>query len=184
MFLHQLGLWKIESSAEYLKVIGLYELRTNLVHGDGTSLGSRVGPYRFRSGGTLYKPSWWYRFGNRFRVGPHRFCSNSNPTTLSILLWSYLILSDTHMNTFSLNSTNHHFTWHEFANQPRCQKLKVWRAAHQAKLLGNMHRPYRALMRVGIELRQFKHWNMWSVWPAACNVCEWFSWLDCLLNCV
>ena len=28
----------------------------NLVHGEGTSL-SRVGPYRFCSGGTLYKPS-------------------------------------------------------------------------------------------------------------------------------
>ena len=56
---------------------------------------SRVGPYRFCSGGTLYKPSWGYRFGYRFRVGPYRFCSNGNPTTLSILLWSYLILSDT-----------------------------------------------------------------------------------------
>ena len=31
------------------------------------------------------------------RVGPYRFCSDGNPTTLSILLWSYLILSDTHM---------------------------------------------------------------------------------------
>ena len=56
-----------------------------------------MGPYRFCSGGTLYKPSWGYRFGYRFRVGPYRFCSNGNPTTLSILLWSYLILSDTHM---------------------------------------------------------------------------------------
>ena len=68
----------------------------NLVHGEGTSL-SRVGPYRFCSGGTLYKPSWGYRFGYRFRVGPYRFCSDGNPTTLSILLWSYLILSDIHM---------------------------------------------------------------------------------------
>ena len=61
---------------------------------------SRVGLYRFCSGGTLYKPSWGYRFGYRFRVAPYRFCSNGSPTTLSILLWviqSYLILSDTHM---------------------------------------------------------------------------------------
>ena len=64
----------------------------NLVHGERTSL-SRVGPYRFCSGGTLYKPSWGYRF----RVGPYRFCSDGYPTTLSILLWSYLILSDTHI---------------------------------------------------------------------------------------
>ena len=63
----------------------------NLVHGEGTSL-SRVGPYRFCGGGALDKPSWGYRF----RVGPYRFCSDGNPTTLSILLWSYLILSDTH----------------------------------------------------------------------------------------
>ena len=69
----------------------------NLVHGEGTSL-SRVGPYRFCSAGTLYKPSWGYRFGYRFRVGPYQFCSNGNPTTLSILLWSYLILSDTQWN--------------------------------------------------------------------------------------
>ena len=58
----------------------------NLVHGEGTSL-SRVGPYRF------CRPYWGYRF----RVGPYRFCTDGNPTTLSILLWSYLILSDTHM---------------------------------------------------------------------------------------
>ena len=80
--------------------------RQNLVHGEGTS-SSRVGPYRFCSGGTLYKPSWWYRFGYRFRVGPYRFCSNGNPTTLSILLCSYLILSDTHMYcTIILPCTN------------------------------------------------------------------------------
>ena len=72
----------------------------NLVHVTRTSL-SRVGPYRFCSGGTLYKPSWGYRFGYRFRVGPYRFCSDGYPTTLSILLWSYLILSDTHMITWS-----------------------------------------------------------------------------------
>ena len=42
----------------------------NLVHGEGTSLS---------------------------RVGPYRFCSDANPRTLSILLWSYSILSDTHM---------------------------------------------------------------------------------------
>ena len=35
--------------------------------------------------------------GYRFRVGPYRFCGASNPTTHSILLWSYLILSDAHM---------------------------------------------------------------------------------------
>ena len=56
-----------------------------------------MGPYRFCSGGTLDKPSSGYRFGYRFRVGPYRFCSEGNPTTLSILLWSYLILSDTHV---------------------------------------------------------------------------------------
>ena len=65
----------------------------NLVHGEGTSL-SRVVPYQFCSGGTLYKPSWGCRFGSRFRVGPYRVCSNGNPTALSILLWSWLILSD------------------------------------------------------------------------------------------
>ena len=36
--------------------------RQNLIHGEGTSLG-KVGPYRFCSGGTLYKPSWGYRLG-------------------------------------------------------------------------------------------------------------------------
>ena len=36
--------------------------------------------------------------GYRFRVGPYRFCGASNPTTHSILLWSYLILSDAHIN--------------------------------------------------------------------------------------
>ena len=77
-----------------------------LVHGEGTSL-SRVGPYRFCSGGTLYKPSWWYRFGYRFRVGPYQFCSNGNPRTLSILLWSHLILSDTHMSTIQNANTAH-----------------------------------------------------------------------------
>ena len=30
-------------------------------------------------------------------MGPYRFCSDGYPTTLSILFWSYLILSDTHM---------------------------------------------------------------------------------------
>ena len=35
--------------------------------------------------------------GYRFRVGPYRFCGASNPTTHSILLWSYLILSDAHI---------------------------------------------------------------------------------------
>ena len=30
-------------------------------------------------------------------MGPYRFCSSGNPATLSILLWSYLILSDTHI---------------------------------------------------------------------------------------
>ena len=68
----------------------------NLVHGEGTSL-SRVGLYRACSGRTLYKTFWGYRFGYRFRVGPYQFCSNRNPTTLSILLWSCLILSDAHM---------------------------------------------------------------------------------------
>ena len=29
------------------------------------------------------------------RVGPYRFCSDGNPMTLSILLWTYLVLSDT-----------------------------------------------------------------------------------------
>ena len=31
------------------------------------------------------------------RVGPYRFCSDGNPMTLSIQLWSYLVLSDTHI---------------------------------------------------------------------------------------
>ena len=60
----------------------------NLEHAEGT-FQSRVGLYRFCSGGTLYKPSWGYRFGYRFRVAPYRFCSNGSPMTLSILLWSY-----------------------------------------------------------------------------------------------
>ena len=68
----------------------------NLVNGEGTSL-SRVGPYRFCGGGTLGKLSWGYRFGYCFRVCPYRFCSDANPRALSILLWSYLILSDTHI---------------------------------------------------------------------------------------
>ena len=34
------------------------------------------------------------------RVGPYRFCSDGNPLTLSILLWSYLILSDPHMSKY------------------------------------------------------------------------------------
>ena len=42
----------------------------NLVHGEGTSL-TRVG-HRCCSG-TLYKPSWGYHFGHRFRVGSCRF---------------------------------------------------------------------------------------------------------------
>ena len=42
----------------------------NLVHGEGTSLS---------------------------RVGPYRFCSDGKNTTLSIQLWSYLILSDTQL---------------------------------------------------------------------------------------
>ena len=60
----------------------------NLVHGKETSL-SRVGPYWFCSGGTLDKLSSVYCF----RVGPYRFWSDDNPTTLSRLLWSYLDLS-------------------------------------------------------------------------------------------
>ena len=50
----------------------------NLVHGEGTSL-SRVGPYRFCSGGTLYKHSWGYHLGYRFRVGPYRFLQQWQP---------------------------------------------------------------------------------------------------------
>ena len=65
-----------------------------------------MGPYRFCSGGTLDKPSSGYRFGYRFRVGPYRFCSDGNPTTLSILLWSYLILSDTHINIHGVKYRN------------------------------------------------------------------------------
>ena len=82
--------------------MGYYHMiyRQNLVHGEGTSL-SRVGPYQFCSGGTLYKPSWWYRFGYRFRVSPYRFCGNGNPTTLSTPLCSYLVLSDTHISWWS-----------------------------------------------------------------------------------
>ena len=84
--------------SKYSKYLYIYmSYGQNLAHGEGTSC-SRVGPYRFCSGCALYKPSWGYRFGYRFRVGPYRFCSNGKPTTLSILLWSYLILSDIHIN--------------------------------------------------------------------------------------
>ena len=38
---------------------------------------------------TLYRPSWWYRFGYRFRVGPYRFCSNlhEKPSKSRGFLW-------------------------------------------------------------------------------------------------
>ncbi len=49
----------------------------------------------------MVKPSSGYRFGHRFRVGPYRCCSDGNPMTLSILLWSYLILSATHITFWS-----------------------------------------------------------------------------------
>ena len=72
--------------------------RQNLVHGEGTSL-SEMGPYRFCGGSTLDKPSW----ADCFRVGPYRSRNDGNPpTTLSKPLWSYLVLSDTHMNTYTL----------------------------------------------------------------------------------
>ena len=41
--------------------------------------------------------------GYRFRVGPYRFCGASNPTTHSILLWSYLILSDAHIYIMTIH---------------------------------------------------------------------------------
>ena len=72
----------------YIKWCGYISYGQNLAHGKGTSL-CRVGP--------LDKPSSGYCFEYRFRMGPYRFCSDGHPTTLSILLWSYLILSDTHM---------------------------------------------------------------------------------------
>ena len=85
-----------DAGSEFIKL----SYGQNLVHGEGTSL-SRVGPYRFCSGSTLDKPSWGYRLRYRFRLGPYPFCSDGNPTTLSILLWSYLILSDIQMESCS-----------------------------------------------------------------------------------
>ena len=76
---------------------GHMSYRKKMVHGEGTSF-CRMGPYRFCSGGTLDKPSSGYHFGYRFTVGPYQFSSDVNPTTLSILRWSYLILSDTPVN--------------------------------------------------------------------------------------
>ena len=85
-----------DAGSEFIKL----SYGQNLVHGEGTSL-SRVGPYRFCSGSTLDKPSWGYRLRYRFRLGPYPFCSDGNPTTLSILLWSYLILPDIQMESCS-----------------------------------------------------------------------------------
>ena len=59
-----------------------------------------------------------WRRGSWSRVGPYRFCSDGNPMTLSILLWSYLILSGTHFTRSNmhgwkvwglLSSCNHSF---------------------------------------------------------------------------
>ena len=78
-----------------------------------------VGPPRFCSGGTLYKPSWGYRF----RVGPYRFCSNGNPTTLSILRvipsfvrYSFLLLFlPLYLWIHKIQATNHlHITPQHF----------------------------------------------------------------------
>ena len=78
-----------------------------------------VGPPRFCSGGTLYKPSWGYRF----RVGPYRFCSNGNPTTLSILRvipnfvrYSFLLLFlPLYLWIHKIQATNHlHITTQHF----------------------------------------------------------------------
>ena len=55
------------------------------------------------SGSSLGKPF----AGNHFRLVPYRFCSDGNGVTLSALLWSHLILSDTHNMTF-------HGQWHMF----------------------------------------------------------------------
>ena len=49
--------------------------------------------------------------GYRFRVGPYRFCGASNPTTHSILLWSYLILSDAHIINIDPSDTHPPKCW-------------------------------------------------------------------------
>ena len=53
---------------------------------------------------TMDKPSSRFGFGYCFGVGPYQFCSDDNPTTLSILPWSYLILFDNHIWTLSSQS--------------------------------------------------------------------------------
>ena len=50
----------------------------NLVHGEGTSL-SRVGPYRFCSGGTLDKPSEGIVFGIVLGWAPIGFAVMATP---------------------------------------------------------------------------------------------------------
>ena len=73
----------------YTLIYRLYErYAQHVVHGEGTCL-SMVGP--------LDKPSSRSCFVYRFRVGPYRFCSDGNPRTLSILLWSCLLFSNTHI---------------------------------------------------------------------------------------
>ena len=58
-----------------------------------------MGPYRFCGGDTLDKPSSAW--------APSGFaCSDGNPTTLWILLWSHLILSDTHMFEWLCNTVH------------------------------------------------------------------------------
>ena len=56
--------------------------------------------------------------GYRFRVGPYRFCGASNPTTHSILLWSYLILSDAHIMILSQTSPTNTPRWRMASNKP------------------------------------------------------------------
>ncbi len=76
------------------------------------------------------KPSSGYRFGYRFRVGPYRFCSDGNPTTLSILLWSYLILSDTLTLLFGIAFSDWKESWKLTNHCEICE-------AHHVGILGH-----------------------------------------------
>ena len=76
---------------EHFREIGVFYMSCELRAKFGTwgrdILKYRVSPYRFCSGGTLDKSSSVYEF--------LEFCSDGKPTTLSILLGPYLILSVT-----------------------------------------------------------------------------------------
>ena len=53
---HNLHLKSLKPTCRQVYYLNYMSYGQNLVHGEGTS-SSRVGPYRFCSGGTLYKPS-------------------------------------------------------------------------------------------------------------------------------